>query len=700
MENPSSDWFEKLTPSFIFLLAFGFALAGLNPTFFLNDSPETVTACLTFGIPHPPGYPLHTMIGHFFSSLPVGHLPFRINLFSAVLAGAVCVFLFFLLKDRLSVAPRLALLFSLFWIAGTSAYPASLSAKTGIYHLTALFLLAVLWAILGKRIGLAVFFLGLSFANHWMSMVAFLPGFFLLAYFLKKENPSLEGESLGQERVRFLILPAFFVLGLSVYILLPLRAHFNPWLDWGDPSTWHNFVFNFLRRQYSGPEGAGGPAAWVPQWREYLKTAFLEFNGLFLLALFGVVKLFFRHRDRILGLGLSWVSLVGITGIYLNLPKDQYYLINDYSLSSHVFILIFSAWGLEVLLSEGSPESRGKRERLVVGALVILLVWLGVSRYSQDRQTDYTFTYDYVLNGFKGLPRNALYYCKGDSVVFPSWYFQWVEGKRTDLAVVGVDGIPMEWVRKNLALFHKDLQVPFTGKPVGVESIPPMVDWMVKRNPNRELYFSYNKIEDGTLPGTRLVLYGLTSKGFLPGQEPVLDEGRALFCWNHLRLRHLGEKWFPLDTRTFDNVVRDYAIFRNSLGVYFEDRADDAKARLNPKSKAEDLLKIHSDYQKSYDHFSWAQRFIPGEAQYAYNTGNSLFHLGKIDESVVWYEKATQLKKDYTIAYFNWAVADLQLQRHAESGRLFEKVLDLDPKYPNAQGGLDYLVKNGLYLKH
>src|ERR1039457_1561057 len=102
MENQPLNRWERLTPSLIFLLAFGFALAGLNPTFYVNDSPETVTACLTLGVPHPPGYPFHTLLGHFFASLGPGSIPFRVNLFSAALAASVCVLFFFLLKRSLN----------------------------------------------------------------------------------------------------------------------------------------------------------------------------------------------------------------------------------------------------------------------------------------------------------------------------------------------------------------------------------------------------------------------------------------------------------------------------------------------------------------------------------------------------------------------------------------------------------------------
>jgi hypothetical protein len=46
----------------------------------VGDTPELTTAAVTLGVPHPPGYPLFTMLGHLFSLLPFGPVPFRVNL--------------------------------------------------------------------------------------------------------------------------------------------------------------------------------------------------------------------------------------------------------------------------------------------------------------------------------------------------------------------------------------------------------------------------------------------------------------------------------------------------------------------------------------------------------------------------------------------------------------------------------------------
>src|SRR2546423_584559 len=50
----------------------------------VGDSPELIMAAVTLGVAHAPGYPLFTILGHVFSLIPFGALPFRVNLLSVV----------------------------------------------------------------------------------------------------------------------------------------------------------------------------------------------------------------------------------------------------------------------------------------------------------------------------------------------------------------------------------------------------------------------------------------------------------------------------------------------------------------------------------------------------------------------------------------------------------------------------------------
>src|SRR5262245_44012885 len=124
----------------LFLLSFAAYSLTLGPSLYRNDSPETITACVTLGVSHAPGYPFHSLLGRLFSFLCIANPALTLNLFSAVLSAlAVCLFavnLWLLIPlpyfGRLS-RPAAVLAGSLLFACSPGYWNASLSAKGGIY---------------------------------------------------------------------------------------------------------------------------------------------------------------------------------------------------------------------------------------------------------------------------------------------------------------------------------------------------------------------------------------------------------------------------------------------------------------------------------------------------------------------------------------------------------------------------------------
>src|SRR5204863_9768589 len=61
----------------------------------VGDSPELIMAAVTLGVAHAPGYPLFTMLGHLFSLIPFGSVPFRVNLLSCTCEACTFVDVYF-----------------------------------------------------------------------------------------------------------------------------------------------------------------------------------------------------------------------------------------------------------------------------------------------------------------------------------------------------------------------------------------------------------------------------------------------------------------------------------------------------------------------------------------------------------------------------------------------------------------------------
>ncbi|PYL18571.1 MAG: hypothetical protein DME30_02870 [Verrucomicrobia bacterium] len=93
----------------------------------VGDSPELITAAATLGVAHEPGYPLFTMLGHLFSCLSVGSIPFRVNLLSVICHGAT-VGVIYLTANRLTRSHLAALIAALLLAVNPTFWSWSLAA--------------------------------------------------------------------------------------------------------------------------------------------------------------------------------------------------------------------------------------------------------------------------------------------------------------------------------------------------------------------------------------------------------------------------------------------------------------------------------------------------------------------------------------------------------------------------------------------
>src|SRR5262245_26746812 len=71
------------------------------------DSPEFAYAAVRLEVSHPPGQPLHALLGHLFARLPLVDAAFRVNLLS-VAAAAACAALVTRAAVLLGASPLIA----------------------------------------------------------------------------------------------------------------------------------------------------------------------------------------------------------------------------------------------------------------------------------------------------------------------------------------------------------------------------------------------------------------------------------------------------------------------------------------------------------------------------------------------------------------------------------------------------------------
>lgn len=420
-------WFDLL----LLLVIWFFLLRIQNPGLMADDSGEITAAAVGLGIPHPPGYPLATLLGHIATWVPVGTPAFRLNLLSSAYILFTLWIGFFLLdfffeksgKGNAALRDRVFLILSLFSIH--SVVGQALTAKGSIYTLTLLVGCGLAWFWFTakgpfQQGWMMAFIWALGMTNHWQTTLLWTP-WIVIKFFKTQElrNPK-----------NILLACTLALLGSSVYLFLPLRAIRDCVPSWGYPIHPSLLYWVLSRQLVSQTEH------WVQPFGFYRDTAFefLRFlrSGIFpitgLFSLLGAMDLFRKKRKEFWGL-FVWGAPV-LIGVLLIHEEQNIYLLPVYLVSLGMWFSLLTWNGLGFM---GESLGNGVVGRSLMGLfLVSFLIWDIHVFWSEDK-SGYFLAGDFGMNILRDTPRGSILLAEGDPYVMPIWYEQVANGKRPDL---------------------------------------------------------------------------------------------------------------------------------------------------------------------------------------------------------------------------------------------------------------------------
>ncbi|MBS1514368.1 MAG: DUF2723 domain-containing protein [Bacteroidetes bacterium] len=440
-----------------FIIPFIAYVATLAPTVTFIDAGELTTVCAKLGVAHPTGYPLFTILGHLFSLLPFGSVVYSLNFMCAVISSvtvsmffSLMVFLFTRLKlnddtweDRLSdisvynisFAASLVLAFSkTFWDTSNAIEVYSLHTFFIVANIT-LFLKAcnltsgdLKGSLLAREKSwlLFAFVLGLSFTNH-LSTIFLSVGFLYLFFAVNGFN------KLSFQRIALLAIP--FLIGLSVYIYLPVRAN-NPVLAWGHPDTWANFYRHVSGKQFSVWMFTGSDNMFKQL--EYFTGAFpLEFfYAPLILAILGLIELAIKSIKMFFYTAL----LAGFCVIYAS--NYDIHDIDSYFLLAYIVTAIWIGFGIYFIVK----RFKEGMQKAVSTILIFVALFPMINSYKSVNESQNYYVKDYTFNVFNSAPQNSIVLStQWDFWLSASMYFQYVEGIRKDLVVIDKELLRKSW---------------------------------------------------------------------------------------------------------------------------------------------------------------------------------------------------------------------------------------------------------------
>ena len=444
---------------FIFFFTLAIYIKTLSHSVYFGDSGELITGAKTLGILHPPGYPLYTMLGHLFTYLPFGTLPFKVNLFSAVTSSLTCVFIFLsilkLTGNRFAaLGGSLFLAFSyLFWLYCLVAE---------VFPLNNLFIAVIIYLSLlifqnpqnRKILYLLAFVFGLALTHH--HTILFLTPALLFLVLVTNFKILLQPKSV--------VLTIFFsFLGLLPYLYLPIRASQHPLLTWGNTDTIQGFFHHLLRRDYGTflfGAGSNIKPFNIDVLIFYFSSLFWHFLGVGLI--FAILGFLFSYKMRKVFIFLL-LAFIFLGPLFIFLTRSQIVgnifakgTLERFFLSSYLIIAIWIGLGLAVVVSL-VPKFL-KPLAILLTFIFVLPLALNSSKVDQSKNFLYE---EFGRKTFEILPQNAVLLMSGDRVAMIARYLQIAQHNRPDLKFLQLTMIPDNWYKDNLKQRYPDLVFPW-----------------------------------------------------------------------------------------------------------------------------------------------------------------------------------------------------------------------------------------------
>ncbi|HYT05558.1 MAG TPA: DUF2723 domain-containing protein [Gemmatimonadales bacterium] len=540
--SPSDERPPYLLAGCVALGALILYVATLAPTTQFWDTSEYIAAAYVLGIPHPPGNPLFVIIAHAWGLLPLaaGYAE-RINLLAAV-TSAVAAGCWFLIGERWIrgwVPARLPRLLAA--VAGALVTATAFTVwnqsvvNEKVYTLSLLSIALVLWLIVrwddqppgeghDHHLLMIVYLLALTATNHMMGVLVGPVVAILLFPPLKPQRPAdLQARrvewsqwyvfcavlalivALGLESMAPLVLAgvlfaaalfyalvyarnwdfalavlAVALVGLSVYLFLPLRAAHFPPINEGEPTTTKALWDVLTRQQYGKPpvtERIPPFTAQIGMWLEYFTWQWgHDFSGALqhgLAVIFGALGLLgaWRHwrADRRTALAMTTLvaTLTLLLIFYLNFKygysqyPDRPQLQREVRERDYFFIGSFALWGVWVgmglatlmewaaeWLEEREPDG-ARRWLFATPVLLVALIPLVGNHLTASRKGE-TMARDFAYDILQSVEPYGILVTAGDNDTFPLWYAQEVEHIRQDVTVVNLSLANTDWYLRQL----------------------------------------------------------------------------------------------------------------------------------------------------------------------------------------------------------------------------------------------------------
>ena len=484
----------------------------------VGDTPEMIMVAATLGVPHASGYPLFTMLGHLFSLMPLGPIPFRLNLF-AVTCDALAVGVVYFTATRLTRSRLAAAVAALLLAVNPLFWAWSLVSEVfPLNNLLAalLIFLLVIWHEQPERSGILVaIFLGAGLALANQHTIVLLAPAFVFVLFKRR--------ALLRTRPRFLVLClGAFLVGLLPYAYVPWASAHHPAYNWGNVSSLDDLVALVTRRAYGtanlvGETGYMGGSA-IARIAALVVSLGPATGALVLL---GAIAAYRRARwyfwFSVIGFAAAGPFFAWIANLNLATAPLAIFVLQRFFLLSHVVLAPLSAFGVLMMADAVArywPALSVCSLRLAAAVGLAAAMSIALTNYRRVDQSRNLIVRHFGEDVFATVEPGSILLITGDVSVFPLLYLQNVEGRGPGTTLVVLSYLTFDWYVRQLRERHPDLIIPFDHYDARTNNLKMFVD----ANNHRTIYVAGTTgNDDHSLDGS----YWPYQYGLLTMVEPV-----------------------------------------------------------------------------------------------------------------------------------------------------------------------------------
>lgn len=453
--------------SFIMVGLFALYVHSLYPEISGGDTGELLSAACEFGVAHPPGYPLFTIL----SALTIkmsnyGSPAWRVNLLNAffsALAGGILAHVVHKQTSQISSAILIVALFSVNRLTWTWSVAAEVFSLNNLFLAILLYLSFTLDKVSHKK-KLKVAYKGafvcaLALCNQHTCVIYLI---FLIPWTLIK---------LFQHRLlniwSLFVLTWCFLMGLLPYMYLPVSSYRNTsrW-TWGDQRTFSGFFTHLTRAEYGtfdlgkDEEGLGllnGLKIYVIH---QCVTLTPITPVLFLLSTWSAAS---RMKNRLSCTLVHMVMVLSYVVFFswranLNVSNPLMLgVVERFWMQSDLVIAFLAA------LTYGDMTASIKfsffRQMFHFFA-VVALVFQVHRNYNRCNKSNNTVVYDFSLSVMEGFPPNSTVLTRGDLSSTTFHYLHLCNNVRPDLKMFDQELLTYEWSVPMLRHHHPGIIFP------------------------------------------------------------------------------------------------------------------------------------------------------------------------------------------------------------------------------------------------